>query len=106
MDDTKQPLTIDAIADRAIARLGDRGRDVRVQQVLRDAIDQAYTTGRATAWLEIRDVEYVAKALNVTTGRVRQLARQHGIGERFGRDWMFRDADVLALRELPDRRRR
>lgn len=102
MDDTRY---IDAIADRHLNRMGDRGRDIRVQQVLHDAVSDAFTTGRGKAFNSVYDVGTVAEMLGVTTRNVRKLAATHGIGERFGRDWMFRDEDVQALRDLPGRRK-
>lgn len=41
----------------------------------------------------------VAAELGLTPGRVRQLARERGVGIHHGRDWMFSAADVAALRE-------
>ena len=101
MDDTTRYT--DAIVDRAIARMGDHGRDPRVQQQLEIAVKEAFATGRSKAWNGVHDVGAVADFLDVTTSYVRRLARTHGIGERFGRDWMFRDDDMQALRELTGR---
>jgi len=41
----------------------------------------------------------VAELLGITDGRVRQLARDLGVGQRLGRDWAFTGADVARLRE-------
>jgi len=40
----------------------------------------------------------VAELLDVTTGRVRQLAAELDLGEKFGRDWAFSDEDLERLR--------
>lgn len=51
-------------------------------------------------------VTEVADELGVTTGRVRQICRAHGIGEILGKTRVLTDADVDRIRNLPDRRRR
>lgn len=105
MDDTsrRESATIDALVDRYSARMPTR--DIRSAEVLRRAVTEAYRAGRNEAWNGIQPTATVAKKLGLTTGRVRQLARKHGIGERFGHEWMFRDEDVAALEALPDRRK-
>ncbi len=103
MDDTKAAAWITAETDRAIARLGDRGHDIRVQQVMHDAIASAYRAGRADAWNGVHDIDTVADMLGFTTAHIRRMAGANGIGEKFGRSWMFRDEDVAALKALPKR---
>lgn len=105
MHDTKSAAWIDAETRRAIERMGNRGHDLRIQKPLRDAVERAYIAGRADAWNEVHPIGEVADMLGVTTANIRQLAKKHGIGEKFGRDWMFRDSDVQALQALPKRRR-
>lgn len=39
-----------------------------------------------------------AAEIGLTPGRVRQLARSLGVGRHHGRDWMFSEADIAALR--------
>lgn len=41
----------------------------------------------------------VAEALGLSRERVTQCARRWGIGEKLGRAWMFRSADVEAIRD-------
>lgn len=105
MDDTKVATWIIAETDRAIARLGARGHDIRVQQVVNDAVASAYRAGRADAWNGVYPIGTVADMLGVTTSHVRRMAGDNGIGEKFGRDWMFRESDVQALRALPKRKK-
>ena len=38
-----------------------------------------------------------AARLGITPGRVRQLARSGGYGQRFGRDWVFSATDLRTL---------
>lgn len=38
-----------------------------------------------------------ALALGVSVRRVQALARRRGLGEKRGRDWLFRPADLAAL---------
>jgi len=106
MDDTKAIAWIDAEYQRAIDRLGARGHDLRVQQVIRDTVASAYRAGRANAWNNVYPVSTVAEMLGVTTAHVHLLSRKHGIGTIIGRERLFRDEDVQALRAIPDRRRR
>lgn len=49
----------------------------------------------------------VADELGITTQRVRDLARVRGVGERYGRDLVFRPADLAVLSEKrrPGRRK-
>lgn len=105
-DDTKAIAWIDAEYQRAIDRLRDRGHDLRVQQVMHDAIASSYRAGRANAWNGVYPVSTVAEMLGVTTAHVHLLSRRHDIGMVIGRERLFRDEDVQALRSIPDRRRR
>ena len=47
--------------------------------------DTLYTTSEA------------ADRLGITPGRLRQLARSGGYGQRFGRDWIFTADDLQTL---------
>ena len=50
------------------------------------------------------NVAEVAAALGVTVGRVRQLAVKGAIkGEKVGRDWVFKGADVAEYQRRPRR---
>ena len=50
------------------------------------------------------NVAEVASALGVTVGRVRQLAAKGAIkGEKVGRDWVFKSADVAEYVSRPRR---
>jgi len=43
----------------------------------------------------------VAQRLNVTPRQVGHLAKQHGIGVKVGRDWIFTEAEVQRLTSRP-----
>ena len=43
----------------------------------------------------------VAKILEVDVAHVRHLARQHGIGFKVGRNWLFSTRDVAKLQRRP-----
>lgn len=45
--------------------------------------------------------EQVAIELGVTTGRIRQLARQLGVGTTVGRGRLYSDADLAGMRSRP-----
>ena len=50
------------------------------------------------------NVAEVADVLNVTVGRVRQLAVAGRLkGEKVGRDWVFKSADVAEYQRRPRR---
>lgn len=49
----------------------------------------------AKAWLTTGEV---AEKLDLTPGRVRQIAQTEGIGSKVGRDWLFTEEDVRALK--------
>lgn len=108
MDDSIATRYIDSIAERHTGRLPlGRGRhDIIVQKVIHDAVHEAFLAGRAKAWNGVYPIGTVAEMLGVTTSHVRRMAGDNGVGEKFGRDWMFRESDVQALRALPNRRRR
>lgn len=42
-----------------------------------------------------------AAALGLTPRHVGQLARQHGLGRKVGRDWQFTAAEVRQMRRRP-----
>ncbi len=48
----------------------------------------------------------VAKILEVDEAQVRHLARQHGIGFKIGRNWLFSSHDVAKLKKRPQPGRR
>jgi hypothetical protein len=43
----------------------------------------------------------VAQRLNVTPRQVGHLAKQHGVGVKIGRDWIFTEAEVQRLTSRP-----
>ena len=51
--------------------------------------------------IHLLTTEQAAQRLGITTGRVRQLARAGGYGQRFGNAWAFSEDDLrtLALRK-------
>jgi hypothetical protein len=51
-------------------------------------MEKRYTTKEAADALGIK-----------STGQVRQLAAALGVGEKWGRDWMFTDADLDRMRQ-------
>ena len=53
----------------------------------------------------IYTTEYVANLLDVTPGRIRQIARQRSLGQIVAGVWMFTPADVVAMQERPGRGR-
>jgi hypothetical protein len=42
-----------------------------------------------------------AAALGLTPRQVGQLARQHGLGRKIGRDWQFTAADLRQMQRRP-----
>lgn len=46
----------------------------------------------------IYSADDVAAQLGMSGSRVRQAARRWGLGQKLGREWIFRDADVEAIR--------
>ena len=53
----------------------------------------------------IYTTEYVAEILDVTPGRIRQIARQRSLGQIVAGVWMFTPADVVAMQDRPGRGR-
>ena len=51
-------------------------------------------------------VAEVARELELTTGRIRQICREHNIGEVKGRDRLLSESDMRRIRNLPDRRKK
>jgi hypothetical protein len=45
--------------------------------------------------------KHAADLLGISPERVRALARDLGIGQRIGRDWVFTEEDVERLRQRP-----
>jgi hypothetical protein len=43
----------------------------------------------------------VAQRLNVTPRQVGHLAKQHGVGTKVGRDWIFTEQEVRRLASRP-----
>lgn len=48
----------------------------------------------------------VADQLGLTPGRIRQICREHNIGQVFGRDRLMDENDVKRIKNLPDRRKK
>lgn len=57
---------------------------------------------RQTLWT----VAEVAESIGVTTGRIRQICIEHGFGQIVGNTRVLADAEVDAIRNLPDRRKK
>ena len=56
-------------------------------------------TGKENAMEPIYSAEEVAKKLGLSRQRVAQCARRWGLGRKLGRDWVFTDSDVGAIRD-------
>lgn len=60
--------------------------------------------GQPEPW-PISTMAYVANLLNITPGRVRQIARQRSLGQIVAGVRPFRPVDVFAMRNRPGRGR-
>jgi len=49
----------------------------------------------------IHSTKQVAKMLNVSTSRVRHLAKLYKIGFKFANVWLFEDKDIALLKKKP-----
>lgn len=54
---------------------------------------------------KLHTVSDVADELGITTGRVRQICREFGIGEFIGRDRLLTQEEFEKIRNRPDRRK-
>ena len=50
---------------------------------------------------DIYTAQDVAEILNVDPAQVRHLARQHGLGFKLGRAWLFSNYDIGKLLQRP-----
>lgn len=57
-----------------------------------------HTEGENMTIEQLLTSKQVAAMLGVTHGRIRQLTKSTGIGTKIGSAWIFRPADVEALR--------
>lgn len=53
---------------------------------------------------KLHTVTEVARSLGLTTGRIRQICNEHGIGEIYGSTRLFSEKEVKQLCNIPDRR--
>ena len=67
---------------------------------LTELAHRCYQHGHSAALVSLLSLEEAAQQLNVTPMWVSKLSHRHGIGERFGRAWVFRPEDVERLRGL------
>ena len=51
---------------------------------------------------QLLSTSMVAKALNLDQSQVAHLARQHGLGFKVGRNWLFSPADLRRLQKRPE----
>ena len=70
-----------------------------IRRIITRTAEQAYEAGRDAAVGDLLTPPQVAEILSIDRTRVLRLAKSRGVGWRFGRDWLFRPADVDAMRE-------
>jgi len=72
-----------------------------IDAVLRKAVHDAREAALAEAAFDLYGVEQVAEELGITPARVRALATSRGVGAHLGRGetWVFRRADIEAMRD-------
>lgn len=87
----------------------DRGAfsPMRAQQLAMDALYRGYQAGRTDAIMELMTTEQMADELGISVRRVQVIAKRRGVGWEIGRDRLFRQEDVEAMRPgKPGRPRR
>jgi len=88
-----QPIT------GAVAALNNTHSPSAIQRIATGLAHEAFVRGQSHAIAALRTIPEAALILDVTTGRVRQLARQHGLGWRpDARTLLLRDDDIAILR--------
>ena len=70
-----------------------------IRRIITRTAEQAYEAGHDAAVGDLLTPPQVAEILGIDRSRVLRLAKSRGVGWRFGRDWLFRPADVDAMRE-------
>lgn len=72
-----------------------------IAAVLRKAVHDAREAALAEASFDLYSVEQVANELGITGARVRALAASRGVGAHLGKGetWVFRRADIEAMRK-------
>jgi len=100
------------IVRRAVEALtGPNGARMVTEMLARTVIARAVHEARQRALTDsandLRDANALAAALGISRQRVLVLARSRGLGAKIGRDYVFRQADLDAMRERrPGRPRR
>jgi hypothetical protein len=94
---------INGYIERAIDALtgGDRPRLLSPQlarHICEQLAHRVREAARSESVMELMTADDVAERLGITPRRVRQLAASLGVGWNTGRDWIFRNSDLDALR--------
>jgi ribosomal 50S subunit-associated protein YjgA (DUF615 family) len=74
--------------------------ETRARTITEQLAHRAYQSGRDAAIRELRTTDDVMSATGRTRRWVIELARRHNLGWRIGREWLFRDSDIEAMREI------
>ena len=53
---------------------------------------------------KIYSAREAAELFGITEGRIRQLCRAHGIGQKIARDWLLTELDLERLESAPETR--
>lgn len=106
----RRKMDIDSVTAQCVQDI-DRNRTRHVivlEAIVRKAVSDAYGFGQMAAFRGVHDADTAAAVLGRAKSYVVRIAKQQNIGEKWGRDWMFRDEDIAELRDYmaTDRRRR
>lgn len=89
------PLIAEVVADILANGRGEH----RIRAIVARAVHEARNRGAAELALDLTPSSEVARELDISIRRVQALAQARGVGERYGRELLFRRQDIDALRE-------